>query len=109
MTPKHVYRMGQAQSEKRDDAGRQAYFDAVQKPGFVAPIDLWFHDNTREPIRDETLRDGLVMVGAVVTLAGLPATSSKGRHALRADFAALFHPDLQNEALRRQNTPVAGT
>ena len=38
----------------------------------------------------ETLRDGLIRVGAVVERSGLPTTSSKPRYALREGFAALF-------------------
>lgn len=97
--PKHVYRMGDAQSRLRNDTDRAAHVAAVEKPGFVAPADRWFHDNTREPIRDETLRDGLVRIGAVVTRSGLATTSSKGRYALQAGFAALFDPALTDEPL----------
>ena len=99
MGPKHVYRMGDAQSATRSDAERGAYVAAVERPGFVAPADRWFQDNTREPIRDETLRDGLVQIGAVVTRAGIATTSSKGRYALQAAFAALFDPALQDAPL----------
>lgn len=97
--PKHVYRMGDAQSNLREEADRAAYIAAVEKPGFVAPADRWFHDNTREPIRDETLRDGLVRIGAVVRRSGLATTSAKGRYALQAGFAALFDPTLTDEPL----------
>jgi hypothetical protein len=97
--PKHVYRMGTSQSGRREEAQRERYMTAVEKPGFVAPPDRWFHDNTREPIRDETLRDGLVRVGAVVVRAGLPTTSSKGRYALQTRFASLFDPALNNGPL----------
>ena len=100
MGPKHVYRMGNVQSAQRDDAQRQGYMTAVEKPGFVAPVDRWFQDNTREPIRDETLRDGLVRVSAVVTRTGLATTSSKGRYALQTGFAALFDPVLKDEPLQ---------
>src|SRR5262249_49727814 len=51
------------------------------------------------PIRDETLRDGPVRIGAVVTRSGLATTSSKGRYALQAGFAALFEPALTDEQL----------
>lgn len=98
--PKHVYRMGDAQAAERGAALRQAYAAAVEKPGFRAPADRWFQDNTREPIRDETLRDGLVRLGAVVTRPGLATTSSKGRYALQSAFAALFDPELTHEPLR---------
>jgi len=99
IAPKHVYRMGDRQSRKRKDKDRGDYFVAVEKPGFVAPADRWFQDNTREPIRDETLRDGLVRVGAVVARSGLPTTSSRGRYALQSGFAALFDPALKDEPL----------
>src|SRR5574337_1256141 len=58
IAPKHVYRMGTAQSNERTEDARRAYLEAVEKPGFVAPADRWFQDNTREPIRDETLQIG---------------------------------------------------
>ena len=62
----------------------------------------WYAANTREPIRDETLREGLVRLGAVQERQGLPTTSPRPRHALVADFAALFRPDLLDEALQAQ-------
>lgn len=99
LAPKHVYRMGEGQASKQSDTDRQAYVVAVEKPGFAAPADRWFQDNTREPIRDETLRDGLVVLGAVVMRAGVPTTSGKGRYALQADFAALFAPQLMGTEL----------
>jgi len=99
MAPKHVYRMGASQAALRSDENRQAYIAAVRTRGSALPADRWFQDTTREPIRDETLRDGLVNVGAVVTLGGVPTTSSKGRYALQSAFASLFNPALQEEPL----------
>lgn len=100
MAPKHVYRMGHGQSEQRSDAARRAYAAAVERPGFAAPTDRWFQDNTREPIRDETLRDGLVQIGAVVRRAGVPTTSSKGRYALQSGLASLLDPAMRDETLQ---------
>jgi hypothetical protein len=97
--PKHVYRMGEGQAGRRTDDDRKSYATAVEKPGFTAPPDRRFQDNTREPIRDETLRDGLVRIGAVVTRPGLATTSSKSRYALQSGIASLFEPALQAEAL----------
>ena len=99
MGPKYVYRMGEGQSGRRNDAERLGYAAAVEKPGFVPAADRWFQDNTREPIRDETLREGLFRVGAVAERPGLPTTSSKPRYALQAGFAALFDPALIDEPL----------
>ena len=50
----------------------------------------WYAVDTREPIRDETLRAGLVALGAVVERPGLPTTSSKPRYAVASDFAELL-------------------
>ncbi|MGH7065653.1 MAG: BsuBI/PstI family type II restriction endonuclease [Stellaceae bacterium] len=99
LTPKHVYRMGADQSGRWVEEDRRAYILAVEKKGANLPADRWFQDNTREPIRDETLRDGLVRVGAVVIRPGLPTTSSKGRYALQSAFPSLFDPALRGQPL----------
>ena len=99
MAPKHVYRMGAAQSALWLEEDRRTYTAAVEKRGSQPPADRWFQDNTREPIRDETLRDGLVLMGAVITRPGLATTSSRGRYALQSAFAGLFDPALTDEVL----------
>ena len=97
--PIHVYRMTDEQAAKVGDAERVAYGDDIRKKSYVVPGDPWYADNTREPIRDETLREGLVNIGAVISRDDLPTTSSKPRYALLSDFAALFDPNLANDAL----------
>ena len=52
------------------------------------------------PIRDETLRDGLVRMGAVKEREGLPTTSPRPRYALAEEFARLFDSGLTGEALQ---------
>ena len=52
---------------------------------------------TREQIRDESIREGLMPLGAVKTLSGIPTTSSKGRYFLEAEFADLFNPNRSRE------------
>ena len=73
----------------------------------------WYGENSREPIRDETLRS-MVDLGVVVTRAGLPTTSPRPRYALQRDFADLFDPHLGGEQLdaaiaawRRRHLSVA--
>ena len=58
--------MGDARAANRADTARAAYAAEVERPGVAPPLDRWYQDNTREPIRDETLKDGLVQAGAVV-------------------------------------------
>ncbi len=98
--PKHVYRMTGRQAAKTATEARKRYGIEAVKPRFGAPGTRWYADNTREPIRDETLREGLIAVGAVLARKDLPTTSSKPRYALKADFAALFDPAVEGEALK---------
>lgn len=50
----------------------------------------WYAPNSREPIRDETLRSGLVVLGAVIERPGIPTTASSPRYALARDFCDLL-------------------
>lgn len=97
--PKHVYRMSDEQAELTSLGEREAYARDVIKPGGRAPGTQWYADTSREPIRDETLREGLVVIGAAVERPDLPTTSSKPRYALQPSFAALFDPALEGDAL----------
>ena len=99
--PVHVYRMTEEQAAMADPAARDAYAAGVLKKSFRVPGERWYADNTREPIRDETLRDGLVAVGAVTKREDLPTTSGLPRYALKSDFAALFDPALDGEGLEK--------
>lgn len=97
--PKHIYRMTDEQAALTDDDSRAAYATGVLRPGSAIEGQRWYRDNTREPIRDETLREGLVAIGAVSERTDLPTTSSKPRYALTPGFAALFDPALTGEDL----------
>jgi BsuBI/PstI restriction endonuclease domain/BsuBI/PstI restriction endonuclease HTH domain len=97
LAPKYVYRMGESQAAKISDAERNAYLTAIKKPGTPEPADRWYRENTRESIRDEALKNGLVPIGAVLVNPHVPTTSSKGRYILRGDLAALFDPALASD------------
>jgi hypothetical protein len=99
LRPSHIYFFTHEQSASLSDDERHAWVADSMRPGFRPPGTRWYADTTREPIRDETLRFGLVEVGAVGKLDGVPTTSSKPIYFLRADFAKLFHPELKGDAL----------
>lgn len=99
LAPKHVYLMTEEQSQATDNVSRHNYAIEGAKPRFKPTGTRWYADNTREPIRDETIKEALVEVGAVVIRPGIATTSSKGRYALQEPFALLFHPGLQGEKL----------
>ncbi len=98
--PRHVVRMSNAQAARHDDASRLAYHDAMNKPAAPTPEGRWYAENSREPLRDEVIRQGLVPMNAVVERSGVPTTSPKGRYALTAAFSALFDPALHGPAFQ---------
>jgi hypothetical protein len=100
--PKHVYRMSDTQAKKQDDKQREAFRVGALRSGFRPYRDRWYNDNSREPIRDETLKEGLIAIGAVTTRTDMPTTSSKPRYALHVDFADLFDPALKDEKLEEK-------
>ena len=100
LAPKHVMRMTSQQASRKDEYERRAYADEVMKPRFhVQEGTRWYQDNSREPLRDETIRQGFIPNNAVMERGGLPTTSSLPRYALRQSFAALFDPTLDEKAL----------
>lgn len=100
LRPDQVTRMTNAQAELARDADRNAWAKESMRPAKGYIEGRWYAANTREPIRDETLREGLVRIGAVKERGGLPTTSPKGRYALTVDFTALFDPGLQGKKLQ---------
>lgn len=99
LSPKHVYRMSDDQAALNSDAARIEYADAMTSPGSKSRGEQWYADTSREPIRDETLRNGLLLVGAAMERKDLPTTSSKPRYALTQAFAGLFDPSLDGDEL----------
>lgn len=97
--PVHVYRMTDSQATSAGDEERLSYRSNLRKKSYEVSGKRWYADNTREPIRDETLREGLVAVGAVMEDKDVPTTSGKPRYALKTDLAALFDPTLLGEDL----------
>jgi hypothetical protein len=94
LRPDQVTRMTDAQAEKIDDGSRSAWANAsLRKAGDIPG--RWYAVNTREPIRDETLREGLVRIGAAKVKPGLATTSAAPRYSLSESFAALLDPDLK--------------
>lgn len=103
LRPDQVTKMTDAQAAGTGDDDRLSWGEQSLIPGGMKDIfGRWYAQNTREPIRDETLRSGLILTGAVVERTGLPTTSAKPRYALNRDFAALFAEDLsENELAKR--------
>lgn len=68
----------------------QWYKDSLSRGKSLDLTNRWYAANTREPIRDETIRLGLLNLGAVKERKDLATTSSKPRYYLQKEFALLF-------------------
>ena len=100
LRPDQVTRMTDAQAALSEDADREAWLAESMRPAAGNIEGRWYAANTREPIRDETLRAGFVRMGAVKEREGLPTTSPRPRYALAGAFASLFDPGLTGQALQ---------
>lgn len=100
LRPDQVTRMTDAQATLVEDASRNAWLKESMRPAAGYIEGRWYAANTREPIRDETLREGLVRMGAVKEREGLPTTSPRPRYALSEEFARLFDPGLTGKVLQ---------
>ena len=99
LRPDQITRMTDIQATLTSDEARQAWLHVSMRPAAGHIEGRWYAANTREPIRDETLREGFVRTGAVKERQDLPTTSPKPRYALAQDFATLFDPALTGEGL----------
>ena len=100
LRPDQVTRMPDAPAALAEDQDRQAWLAESMRPAAGYIEGRWYAANTREPIRDETLREGLVRMGAVKEREGLPTTSPRPRYALTEEFTRLFDSGLTGEAFQ---------
>lgn len=96
--PDQIVRMDDEQAAKTSDEERLAWREESVASGGTGG---WYAKNTREPIRDETLRFGLIQHGAATERQDLPTTSPKGRYVLTESFASLFDPELTDADLEK--------
>lgn len=97
--PTTVTDMTDEQAAQTVPEDRRAWLQLVQSR--KRPRDLknrWYGENTRESIRDETLRR-LIDLGIAVERPGLATTSPRPRYALTRDFVALCDPGLTGSKL----------
>jgi hypothetical protein len=92
--PDQVTRMTDEQAALSDDDARHAWAKASIKPSKADISGRWYAVNTRESIRDDTIRYALIQNSAVIERTGLSTTSPAGRYALQTDFADLLSPRL---------------
>ena len=100
LRPDQVTRMTDAQAGMMEPAAREAWLEESTRRAVGSIEGRWYAANTREPIRDESLRAGLVRMGAVKEREGIPTTSPRPRYALAEGFARLLEPGLTGSELQ---------
>lgn len=98
MRPDQVTRMTDKQSSRVSAKSRLAWAKSSVVAGKGEIAGRWYAVNTRESIRDDTIRYSLIQNGSVIERPGLTTTSPAGRYALQSEFAALFDTKLNDAA-----------
>lgn len=96
--PSTVIRFSVDQSEKTSDAERLEWLSVCQSAGYK-PANQWYADNTREPVRDDLIRNRAIPIGVIKKKEGVPPTSPAPIYYLSEPFANLFDPELTGEKL----------
>jgi hypothetical protein len=99
LRPSYVYLFTQEQAQKTSDADRLEWLNTAKRPGFRSTGKRWYADTSREPIRDDLMRNQLLRMGIMQKRPGYSPTSSSPINFLSADFAALLAPSLNGEQL----------
>jgi len=97
--PSQVTDMTDEQAKLTDEKNRESWVKMMLSNKKKKPENPWYASNSREPVRDETIRTGLIPLQAVVVRQGIPTTSSKPTYALQKDFSALFSENLNDSDL----------
>jgi len=99
--PAQVARMTDSQAGRTDGPSRTAWTAESLKSRKSEIPGRWYAGDTRESIRDDTIRAGFIANGVVLERSGVPTTSPAPRYALKADFAGLFDPTLEGMKLAK--------
>jgi hypothetical protein len=100
LRPDQVTRMTDRQASRIDEAARLKWAKESMRADKRQIPKRWYAVNTRESIRDDTIRYSLIPLGAVIERSGLTTTSPAGRYALQREFALLFDPELRQVSFK---------
>lgn len=100
--PSQVTDMTDEQAQLTDTPNRETWVNKMLSNKKKKPENPWYAPNSREPVRDETIRTGLIPLQAVVVRQGIPTTSSKPTYALQKEFSDLFSLSLYGDDLHKK-------
>ena len=92
--PSTVIRFSPEQAAKVGDTERLEWAAMCQTQGYEPFGKPWYADNSREPLRDDLIRNRAIPIGIVKKKEGVAPTSPAPIYALSQPFTALFKPEL---------------
>ncbi len=103
LRPSHVYLFTESQARMKSDAERRKWLVTANRPGFRPSGRRWYADTSREPIRDDLMRNQfLKRLGVMHKKPGAATTASTPVNYLDGGFAELFAPSLSGSPLEEQ-------
>jgi hypothetical protein len=99
LRPSHIYFFTEEQARATDEASRRDWLAVASRPGHRPAGKRWYADTSREPIRDDLMRNQLLRLGILRKREGVATTASTPINFLTGDFAALFDPALTGAEL----------
>lgn len=97
--PSTVIRFSLEQGAKTSDEERTTWLSECHTPGYRPLGKQWYADNTREPVRDDYIRNRAIPMGLIKKREGFATTSPAPIYTFAKGFAALFDPNLTGEDL----------
>ena len=102
--PSTIIRFSHEQAGLTDKDDRLEWISVCQTQGYEPHGKPWYADNSREPLRDDLIRNRAIPLGIVKKREGVPPTSPAPIYQLSETFAALFDPALADEELEEAVT-----
>lgn len=96
--PSTITNFSDEQAVLVEDAQREDWAKRAVKQGFKPLGKIWYANNSREPVRDDLIRNRLIPLGIVGKLAGYAPTHPAPIYSISPEFVALFDPDLTSRA-----------
>ena len=97
LRPSLVYFFTAEQARRTTPAERLAWLATALKPGYRPIGKRWYADTSRESIRDDLMRNRLLVMGILGRKEGVATTSSAPVYFLHTSFATLFDPALTGD------------
>ena len=99
LRPAHVYFFTEEQAGRITDGERFSWLSLTGRQGYRPEGKRWYANTSREPIRDDLMRNRLYAIGIIDKLPGYSRTSMVPIYYLSSHFANLFDPKLTGHTL----------